>query len=113
MNADKNKLITRTEIEQFPRAIGLARARAGARALFGKLDLDGNGQLSVGEFEQMAATPPTSDAGPVLRQLDLNRDGKISLIEYRTTKLANFDRMDADKDGVVSVTEMKTAGLVK
>ena len=113
MDADKDKLVTRAEIEQFQRATGLVEARMRARALFATLDTDRNGQLSVTEFERTAATPPPANAAPVLSAGDLNRDGRISLVEYRTAKLANFDRMDADKDGVVSVAEMKAAGLVK
>ena len=35
------------------------------------------------------------------------------MVEYRTGKLASFDRMDADKDGIVSVAEMKAAGVIK
>lgn len=113
MDADKNKVVTRTEIEQFQRATGLMAARARARALHAQLDLDKNGQLSIAEFERMAATPASPNPAPILNQTDLNRDGSITLIEYRTAKLANFDRMDSDKDGVVSVEEMKAIGLVK
>ena len=113
MDADKNNLVTRAEIEQFQRATGLLQARAQARGIFAGLDADKNGQLSVAEFERLAATPPPPNAAPLLGQIDLNRDGKITLVEYRTAKLVNFDRMDADKDGIVTVMEMKAAGLVK
>ena len=112
MDADKNKIVTKAEIEQFQRAVGLVRARETARALFARMDADKNGQLSVTEFERIAATPPPN-AAPVLGQTDLNKDGRITIVEYRTAKLANFDRMDADKDGIVTVPEMKAAGLVK
>lgn len=113
MDADKDKIVTKAEIEQFQRAVNLLQAREKARALFGKMDADKNGQLSITEFERMATTPPPPNAAPVLGQADLNKDGKITLVEYRTAKLAKFDRMDADKDGVVSVAEMKAAGLVR
>ena len=43
----------------------------------------------------------------------MNRDGQITLIEFRTSKLANFDRMDSDKDDIVRDAEMKAAGLIK
>jgi Ca2+-binding EF-hand superfamily protein len=112
MDADKDKIVTKAEIEQFQRAANLRQAQAKARALFARLDADKNGQLSVTEFEQMAS-PTSPNAAPVLAQNDLNKDGKISIVEYRTAKLANFDRMDTDKDGVVTVPEMKAAGLVK
>jgi Ca2+-binding EF-hand superfamily protein len=50
---------------------------------------------------------------PVLAQADLNHDGTITLVEFRTARLANFDRIDSDKDGVASVAEMKAAGLLR
>ena len=53
------------------------------------------------------------NAAPVLAQTDTNRDGQITMVEYRAGKLANFDRMDSDKDGIVSVAEMKAAGVIK
>ena len=61
----------------------------------------------------MAVSAPPPNAKPVLDRDDLNHDGSISLVEYRTAKLANFDRMDTDKDGIVTVVEMKAAGLVR
>ena len=113
MDFDKNKIITRAEVEQFQRAAAAAQARAQSRALFAALDADKNGQLSAAEFERMAIATAPVNAAPILGQSDLNKDGKITLVEFRTAKLANFDRMDADKDGVVSIAEMKAAGLIK
>jgi len=113
MDTDKNNVVTRAEIEQFQRASAAAAAAARLRELFVRLDTDKNGQLSPAEFGNMAVTPPPPNAKPLLDQHDLNRDGSISLVEYRTAKLANFDRMDTDKDGIVSVVEMKAAGLIK
>jgi Ca2+-binding EF-hand superfamily protein len=113
MDADKDKVLTKLEIEQFLKAVAVAEAGARARALFTQLDADKNGQLSLAEFGKLAVAPPGANATPMLTQSDLNRDGRITLVEYRTAKLANFDRMDADKDGIVTVPEMKAAGLVK
>lgn len=113
MDADKNNRVTRTEIEQFQQAVGLLQAQNQVRALFVRLDTDRNGQLSAAEFSRMAVAPAPPNPAPVMSQADLNRDGSITLVEYRTAKLVNFDRMDADKDGIVSVAEMRAAGLVK
>jgi len=113
MDANKNNVVTRAEIEQFQRAKGLAEAQARVRALFAQLDADKNGQLSAAEFGKMAVAPAPPNAAPIMGQADLNRDGSITLVEYRTAKLANFDRMDTDKDGIVSAAEMRAAGLVK
>lgn len=113
MDSDKNKLVTRAEVEQFQRSAAAIKARDTARALFARMDTDRNGQLSIAEFERTAITPAPPNAAPILAQHDLNKDGRITIVEYRTAKLANFDRMDADKDGIVSVAEMKAAGLVR
>jgi hypothetical protein len=113
MDADKNNLVTGTEIEQFQRAVSYLEAQARVRTLFAQLDTDRNGQLSPTEFGKLAVAPAPPKAAPILGQADLNRDGKITLVEYRTAKLANFDRMDTDKDGIVSLAEMKAAGLIK
>ena len=113
MDANKDKLVTRAEIEQFQRAIAVVEAQARARALFTQLDTDRNGQLSMTEFSKTVGAAPAPNPAAVLAPGDLNRDGQITLVEFRTSKLANFDRMDADKDGIVSVAEMKAAGLIK
>ena len=113
MDANKDKIVTRAEVEQFQRAVAMVEAQARARALFIQLDSDRNGQLSPAEFSKMAAAPPAPNPNAILAPGDLNRDGQITLIEFRTAKLANFDRMDSDKDGIVSVAEMKAAGLIK
>lgn len=113
MDANKDKLVTRAEVEQFQRAVAVIEAQARARALFSKLDADRSGQLSLPEFAKMASAPPPPNPNAVLGPGDLNRDGQITLVEFRTSKLVNFDRMDADKDGIVSVAEMKAAGLIK
>ena len=113
MDADKDNVLTRSEIEQFQRAIAITQSAARNRALFAQLDADRNGQLSGSEFMKLQTDPPSPNAAPVLRQTDLNKDQSVTLVEYRTAKLVNFDSMDADKDGIVTVAEMKAAGLVK
>ena len=113
MDADKNNVLTRTEIEQYLSAISVAEAQARNRAMFGQLDTDRSGQISQAEFAKLAVAPPQPNAAPILAQTDLNKDQRVTLVEYRTAKLANFDTMDTDKDGVVSVAEMRASGLIK
>lgn len=110
MDADKNGTVTRTEIEGFERAVSVVKAQAKNRQLFARLDTDRNGQLSAAEFSRLASPAP-ADAGPMLSRMDLNRDQSLTLIEYRTATLSNFDRMDSDKNGVVTPAEMKAAGV--
>ena len=113
MDADKNGILTRKELEDFQRSMSILVARQRNVALFQGLDKDKNGQLSPAEFANLPMNVPPANPAPVLAQVDTNRDGQISMVEYRTGKLVSFDRMDADKDGIVSVAEMKAAGLLK
>jgi Ca2+-binding EF-hand superfamily protein len=113
MDADKNNIATRAEIERYLSALSIAEQQARRRATFAQLDTDKNGQLSLVEFGRLQVTTPARNAAPILSQTDLNKDQQVTIVEYRTAKLANFDRMDADKDGIVSVAEMKAARLIK
>jgi Ca2+-binding EF-hand superfamily protein len=111
MDADKNGLLSRVEIEQFQKLTAIAEAQARNRALFAQLDADKNGQLSPAEFARVNAPAPAANATPMLNREDGNRDGQISLVEHRTATLANFDRLDTDKDGTVTPAEMKAGGI--
>lgn len=113
MDADKNGILTKKEIEDFQRATSILVAQQRNVALFQALDKDKNGQLTPAEFADLRMNVAPPNAAPVLAQTDTNRDGQVTLVEYRAGKLLNFDRMDTDKDGVVSVAEMKAAGLIK
>lgn len=109
MDADKNGSVTRSELEAFQRAVSVLQAEKRNRALFAKLDRDRNGHLSAAEFAALNAAPAKPDPAPMLSRFDANRDQSISIVEYRTGTLANFDRMDADKDGIVRPDEMRAA----
>ena len=113
MDADKNNTLTRKEIEDFQRAVSVLAAQRRNQALFAALDKDRNGSLTAVEFGGLPMNLPSFSADPVLAQTDGNRDGKVTLIEFRSGKVVNFDRMDADKDGVVTPAEMRAAGLIK
>ena len=113
MDPDRNGIATRAEIAQFVRGSAALAAQQRIGALFEQLDADKNGQLTPGEFASLNLGTPAADPAPIMAQNDLNKDQQVTLVEYRTAKLANFDRMDADKDGVVTAAEMKAAGLIK
>ena len=113
MDADKNGSLTRKEIEDFQRAMSMFVAQQRNVSMFQALDKDKNGQLSPVEFGGLPMNVAPPNATQELAQVDGNRDGRATLIEYRAGKLVNFDRMDADKDGVVSPAEMRAAGLIK
>ena len=110
MDADKNGSLTRAEIEAFDRAVSVVKAQAKNRQLFARLDADHNGQLSAAEFSRLASSAPVN-AAPMLSRMDLNRDQALTLVEYRTATLSNFDRMDTDKNGIVTPAEMKAGGV--
>lgn len=113
MDADKNGILTRKEIEGFQRATASLIAKQRNTGLFQALDVDKNGQLSAVEFTGLPMNVPQPNATPVLAQVDGNHDGQATMVEYRTGKLVNFDQIDRDKDGVVSGAEMKAAGVIK
>jgi Ca2+-binding EF-hand superfamily protein len=112
-DADKNGIVTKKEIEAFQRAFFARVNQARLAALFQRLDADKNGQLSPSEFASLNGPAAPVDAGLLLKQVDLNHDGQVTIVEYRSGKLRSFDDMDADKDGIVSVSEMKAGGLIK
>lgn len=80
-------------------------------ALYKRLDKDGNGALTLAEFNApVVGAPVKTDTGPVLAKFDTNKDGKVSLAENRAPALSQFDRADTNKDGSLSVAEQKAAG---
>ena len=114
LDANNDGVATRVEIEANQQRILATGAATRAQALFVRIDTDRNGQLSPAEFIRASVGQPQKvDVTTVMGRLDPNRDGKVTLIEYRTLTLTNFDRLDVDKDGIASVTEQRAGGIVK
>jgi hypothetical protein len=76
-------------------------------AAFAKLDANGDGSISRAEFDEKAKLPTIKDADakPFLDRFDANKDGEISLDEFRGPTLANFAKMDLNHDGTVTPAE--------
>jgi len=103
---DGNGKATRSEIEEFTKRAATEKAKEQNRVLFQNLDTDRNGLLSAAEFAALVPAPKFIDVSAEMSRFDINRDQIITLVEYRTATLANFDRADIDKDGILSSAEL-------
>ena len=112
MDADKDGKVTAAEIDA--RLVKSAEAKIELikkerDAAFAKLDINGDGNISRAEFDEKAKLPTAKepDAKPVLERFDADKDGAITLEEFRTPTLANFAKMDANHDGTVTPAEAR------
>jgi hypothetical protein len=110
MDTDKDGKVTAAEIDA--RLVKSAEAKIEMikkerDAAFAKLDTNSDGTISRSEFDEKAKLPAMKlpDAKPFLDRFDSNKDGAISLDEFRGPTLANFAELDADHDGTVSPAE--------
>lgn len=109
LDGNKDGVVTRLEVEAQQQRLVTATASQRARQAFARMDADRDGQLSADEFVRANVAPVKADATAVMNRLDANRDQKVTLVEYRTLTLGNFDRLDSDKDGVISSAERSGA----
>ncbi len=95
IDADSDGQITKTELE----AMGAAR--------FARLDTDGDGFITQAEVEAKQAERASKRAARMMKHLDADADGQISLAEMQASPRAErmFDRVDADGDGVITKAE--------
>lgn len=118
LDADGDGKVTPEEIEKRLRKgaeADLEVLKSRRDAAFAKLDTNGDGSISREEFDAQAPLPelPEPNPAPVLAQFDKDKDGVITLEEFRAPTLTNFEKMDTDKDGVLSVEEQKAAATKK
>lgn len=114
LDLDSSGVVLPGEIVASQRELARAEARRQNQVVFAGLDKDGNGALSLDEFAALAnpdAIPVSAD--PLMKQFDTDKDGAITLVEYRIATQTNFDRIDSDRDGVVTPVEMQAAGIVR
>jgi Ca2+-binding EF-hand superfamily protein len=112
MDADHDGKVTAAEIDA--RLVKSAEAKLEAikkerDAAFARLDVNSDGNISRAEFEEKAKLPTIKkpDAQPFMAEFDANKDGAITLEEFRTPTLANFAAMDANHDGTVTPAEAR------
>ena len=101
--------ISAAELKVLQQRAGAIRARVDSE--FTKLDTNHDGQLSKVEFMAAAPQAPTvaPNGAPMLARLDKNKDGKVTIDEYRAPQLATFDRLDTNHDGTISAGERQAA----
>lgn len=112
LDGDGNGMVTPEEIVASQQAAAQAEALRQNRIIFERIDTDGDNLLTPEEFAALAnpsAIPV--DATPLMTQFDTDRDGIITVVEYRIATQANFDRVDSDRDGVATDSEMRAAGI--
>ena len=103
---DGNSKATRAEVEEYTKRATTATAQEQNRMLFQRLDTDGNGEVNPAEFTLLVSPPKFIDVSPEMIRFDSDRDQIITLVEYRTATLVNFDRLDVDKDGILAAVEL-------
>ena len=114
LDGDGNGMVVAAEVIASQRAATAAQALQRNQQIFAQLDTDGNGMVSAQEFAALVNVDAVPvDPAPLMNQFDADRDGIITLIEYRVGTQANFDRIDTDRDGIVTDVEMRAAGIVQ
>ncbi len=110
VDANNDGQLVTAEVKQYLEAAALVQAQEDSQAAFVALDTDRNGQISAAEWAKLPLTPPRTNTASIMR-FDVGRDGKVSLLEHRAARLANFERVDTDKNGIVTAAEMEAGGV--
>ena len=110
-DADSDGNMTTVELAQYELALARASALDQNRQIFAQLDADSNGALTPNEFAGLVGEPPQPDVSQQMRALDLDHDGKVTIVEHRAAKLVNFDKLDTDFDGIVTDAEMQAGNV--
>lgn len=113
-DGNSNGTVLPAEIAAAQRKTAEAEALRQNQLIFATLDKDRNGSVSAAEFAGLVNPAAIAvDPAPLMTQLDTDRDGVVTLVEYRIATQANFDRIDTDRDGIVTASEMRAARIIR
>lgn len=94
--------------------LSAAEHAAGTKRMFGRMDLDGNGTVTVAEMDKTPITlpgvkpdPDAPSSAEKIKVIDTNKDGSLSAEEHVQGSAAMFVRMDRDKDGFLTPAELE------
>ena len=92
-------------------SVSLQEMQASALDRFGTADTDGDGFLSGAELEAHAKAVAARRSQRMLKRMDVNLDGKLSLREMQGHRdpARIFERMDVDNSGTLSRKEFEEA----
>jgi Ca2+-binding EF-hand superfamily protein len=85
----------------------------GSKRMFGKMDVNGDGIVTVAEMDAVQASLPADPAArPMSSQdkiklIDTNKDGSLTADEHAAGAKAMFVKMDKDKDGFLTAVELQ------
>ena len=109
IDTNRDEVVTKVEADasqERARQQNLTRLQQRAEQQFAQLDTDKNGQISLAEFKAIAAVARVTSGEAAIAMLDANKDQKLTLQEFRSKRLAEFDALDADRNGQLTQLEV-------
>lgn len=77
---------------------------SGGAVLFGKMDIDGNGVITLAELEDHERRERIAKR---FKRFDANDDGEVTKAEFKAAGEKLFERLDENEDGYLSVGELQ------
>lgn len=108
LDEDGSGAVSKEELKAAPRHARQHRERMMDK-MFGRLDADESGELSLSEFEEAHKKRAGRDRKGRMKDADTNGDERISLEEHLAAHQARFAKLDTNGDGQLSDDEWKAA----